>query len=456
MSDKRQKKNKKLSCLLVGILLCPIAGFTAPTDPVAAARNSAAALYQLGVMWMNGEGVERDMAIGRYWIHLAARHGYPLAQYNLGAMYFDGIGGEFSYQCAQWWLDQAAVQGDMEVRQMAEQALQSIETETVLLPKVYRPVTALECDHLPAWPTKELYVRDIPTLLERDIEKKVSLQENSILEAPTEDHTEKPERLEEHTTNISDSTRTTENDEALENEVEAVSGSDIEASKEIEHPVESDTPEPQDTVALIESDNLNDAVMIVGDSDEAYITDTDKVPVEDNSHSDMAKIMPADTHGVTTAESGESASHAEKYNSEEIEQLKSSGSDSGEEINAEEPSEVAIAKMKTSVPPVVRPSPVLDLGGDLATAPGKHYTLQLSGGTTPDELYRLARRHKLTNYKVYETERYGRQWYVLVSGEYATLTTANQALKLLSPELRKNGPWVRLLKQVQAELELRP
>lgn len=78
------------------------------------------------------------------------------------------------------------------------------------------------------------------------------------------------------------------------------------------------------------------------------------------------------------------------------------------------PADARPEKSKTLKPWEIRPAPVLNLGGSPATAPGKHYALQLNGGTNPDELYRTAQRHKLTNYLVYETERHGQRWYVLV------------------------------------------
>ncbi|EJD6038720.1 SPOR domain-containing protein [Morganella morganii] len=91
-------------------------------------------------------------------------------------------------------------------------------------------------------------------------------------------------------------------------------------------------------------------------------------------------------------------------------------------------------------------------GQDLRTAPAHHYTLQLSSAATPDGLYQSARRHKLSNYLVYETVRHGRQWYVLVYGDYPDLSSAKSALHLLPPAFYNNKPWVRSLKQVQREL----
>lgn len=71
---------------------------------------------------------------------------------------------------------------------------------------------------------------------------------------------------------------------------------------------------------------------------------------------------------------------------------------------------------------------------------------------TPDGLYQSARRHKLSNYLVYETIRNDRQWYVLVYGDYPDLSSAKSALHSLPSAFYNNKPWVRSLKQVQSEL----
>ncbi|WP_274369190.1 SPOR domain-containing protein [Morganella morganii] len=99
----------------------------------------------------------------------------------------------------------------------------------------------------------------------------------------------------------------------------------------------------------------------------------------------------------------------------------------------------------------IRPA-LRNTGRDLRTAPAHHYTLQLSSAATPDGLYQSARRHKLSNYLVYETVRNGRQWYVLVYGDYPDLPSAQSALHSLPSAFYNNKPWVRSLKQVQREL----
>lgn len=111
-------------------------------------------------------------------------------------------------------------------------------------------------------------------------------------------------------------------------------------------------------------------------------------------------------------------------------------------------------KVEKPVVPVVKKAdaPALNLGGALRSAPNKHYTLQLSSASQAEPLYALAKKHRLSNYLVYETERHGRRWYVLVYGEYAGITQAKQALQQLPGALKKDTPWIRSLSHVHSEL----
>ncbi|QZY66571.1 SPOR domain-containing protein (plasmid) [Providencia rettgeri] len=111
-------------------------------------------------------------------------------------------------------------------------------------------------------------------------------------------------------------------------------------------------------------------------------------------------------------------------------------------------------KVEKPVVPVVKTAeaPELNLGGALRNAPNKHYTLQLSSASKAEPLFALAKKHRLSNYLVYETERHGRRWYVLVYGEYAGMTQAKQALQQLPRALKKDTPWIRSLFHVHSEL----
>ena len=56
----------------------------------AAAQGNAAAQYNLGVMYANGEGVPKDDAQAVQWYRKAAEQGDAKAQYKLGVMDANG------------------------------------------------------------------------------------------------------------------------------------------------------------------------------------------------------------------------------------------------------------------------------------------------------------------------------------------------------------------------------
>ena len=73
---------------------------------------NAIALYNLGVMYRNGEGVSRDDAEAAKWFRMAAEQGNPDAQVNLGLMYRYGEGVQRSVSEAVEWYRKAAEQGN--------------------------------------------------------------------------------------------------------------------------------------------------------------------------------------------------------------------------------------------------------------------------------------------------------------------------------------------------------
>lgn len=76
-----------------------------------AEQGVAAAQYNLGVMYRNGEGEPLDYAEAVRWWRLAADQGYALAQYNLGVRYRNGQGVPQDNGEAVNWFREAAEQG---------------------------------------------------------------------------------------------------------------------------------------------------------------------------------------------------------------------------------------------------------------------------------------------------------------------------------------------------------
>lgn len=87
----------------------------------------------------------------------------------------------------------------------------------------------------------------------------------------------------------------------------------------------------------------------------------------------------------------------------------------------------------------------------VAQIPSGEYTIQLSGATHRGSLNAWARQQNLTGYHVYETQRNGQPWYVLVRGSYATSAEAKQAISTLPEAVRAKSPWVKPLSQVRKE-----
>jgi len=91
--------------------------------------------------------------------------------------------------------------------------------------------------------------------------------------------------------------------------------------------------------------------------------------------------------------------------------------------------------------------------GALKSAPGSHYTLQLSSSSNYSNLNSWAKKENLKNFVVYQTTRNGQPWYVLVSGVYASKDDAKRAVATLPADVQAKNPWAKPLHQVQADLK---
>lgn len=74
----------------------------------AAEIGSGEAEFNIGLMYMNGEGVAKDQSQALRWMKLGAKNGYPLANGQLGAMALQGELGLTPGPEAIAWLKQAA------------------------------------------------------------------------------------------------------------------------------------------------------------------------------------------------------------------------------------------------------------------------------------------------------------------------------------------------------------
>lgn len=91
----------------------------------AAAEKHAAATYELGVAYMEGQGVRKNPTEGAKWMKRAARRGDPRAQYHVGAAYFHGTAAAKDFRKAAIYLGRASVQGHEKAQHLLAQAFEN-------------------------------------------------------------------------------------------------------------------------------------------------------------------------------------------------------------------------------------------------------------------------------------------------------------------------------------------
>lgn len=77
----------------------------------AAIFGSAKAQTQLALLYLQGEGVEKNYAQARSWLEIAAKKGFAIAQNQLAALYFHELGVKRDYAIIAKWDTLAAEQG---------------------------------------------------------------------------------------------------------------------------------------------------------------------------------------------------------------------------------------------------------------------------------------------------------------------------------------------------------
>lgn len=84
-----------------------------PLQKLTASANDgdARAQHDLGIMYMQGNGVDRDPMLGVQWLEKSADNGMPKAQYHIGLLYQKGRGVSSNVKTAFGWYQKAARQG---------------------------------------------------------------------------------------------------------------------------------------------------------------------------------------------------------------------------------------------------------------------------------------------------------------------------------------------------------
>lgn len=107
------KKNLQLFLWILAISLLSQGVFSADlkTTRAQAEQGNAAAQFDLGAIYDQGDGVERNYAEAAKWYRIAAEQGEAAAQYNLAIMYDTGEGVNKDIVQAYAWMGAAEVFG---------------------------------------------------------------------------------------------------------------------------------------------------------------------------------------------------------------------------------------------------------------------------------------------------------------------------------------------------------
>lgn len=92
----------------------------------AANAGNATAQYNTAVAYYYGIGVNKSLTENRKWLKMAAENGNADAQFNLGGAYITGVGVPQNMTEAKYWLQKAADQGHKEAKEELE-ALRKVE-----------------------------------------------------------------------------------------------------------------------------------------------------------------------------------------------------------------------------------------------------------------------------------------------------------------------------------------
>ncbi len=79
-----------------------------------AIENNAKNLFQIGLAYKDGDGLEQNYFKSLFWLKFAAEKNHMEAQYELGDMYENALGVGRSLAQAKFWYEKAAIQGHKE------------------------------------------------------------------------------------------------------------------------------------------------------------------------------------------------------------------------------------------------------------------------------------------------------------------------------------------------------
>ncbi len=111
----------------------------------AAMQGQVDAQSFLGALYADGQGVHQDYSLAAYWLTRAADAGHPAAQSFLGQLYFDGLGVARDYVQAYVWFSLAEASGYPESQAWRE------KTETRMSGAQHEEAARRVEERLPHW-----------------------------------------------------------------------------------------------------------------------------------------------------------------------------------------------------------------------------------------------------------------------------------------------------------------
>ena len=96
---------------------------------MAAEQGNAIAQFNLGIKYLNGQGVPQDDAEAVRWFQQAADQGHAGGQFNLGVMYEEGRGVPQDFDTAHMWFNLATARATGENRERAKKARDAVAEE---------------------------------------------------------------------------------------------------------------------------------------------------------------------------------------------------------------------------------------------------------------------------------------------------------------------------------------
>lgn len=441
-------------------------------------------IHDLGVQSINGDNVPVDLEKGRHYIYQSAIRGYPLGQFHLGILFYTGDGGVQNTPCAKWWLEKALL-SEGEVHDMAQDALAEINEESAMLSLQPRVIVEKIDEHIchqsPITDNDSALMEyDLPPMIEPKIDLEqlqkaiIALPQISSLTTTLIQNLHQPDigtiiRIESiihHGTQAYRHSvqRLSKNWERLEQYLINGDKTKSDMANNKNHPeqirpldiVQNPPEEPEEVTItiLLSPEQEAELAKKIETPDEWLKKEFEKADEQTQLAQSTNKNSETETPDLVTETNN--ATLFDKTPVPQIEEPLLSTATSP--AIAQQPDDIkptpefVAPKVVKSANPPSSPSPANNLGGNPQNAPPRHYTIQVGSASHPSGLHEQARRHKLSNYLVYETVRNGRQWYVLVYGEYPNMTSAKRALKSLPSAIQRDKPWVRSLQQVQSEL----